>query len=346
MFDITRVVPSARSTYYNLALFGPEFFWLAVFCFPLFILAWVMGPKIAERFNLSGLDVLRNASAITVAVITLWLMTHGSYSVLRDVSSVSILAAVCLFVCATFLTRRFLEMRMRVSDYISAKIKIKDKWKKRTDWLVPVAAVAVGGLAGAPGWLGFALSGGAVLIGILCGWALNLRKRDSYDFGLVVILLACAITAGIAMQPEFFRFGQMGELTVIHKLALIATGVLLIADLVMRVARPSGKLRDSIYKRLRLGLRLVALLAALLFMFTESALILGVFCAIVAALIYLNIRHIPKGGDLSVFKRVMFLAAVGMFGILISVPLLPFAAIALYKSTVNSQQSTAWKSLL
>ena len=339
MFDISKVVPSARSTYFNLALFGPEFFWLAILCLPIFVAAWIFAPNIIEKFNLSGREVIRRASAITVAIIALWLLTHGSYSALRDTSAVSILVAVCLFVCAAFLTRRVLELGFKLSDHIK---KIKEKWRKWFDWGVPVvAATAIGGIAGAPGWLGFALSGGAVLVGIGVGWVLHRRGRANDDpsslrsaetsFGWVVILLAAAITAGVAMQPEFFRFGSMGSLTILHKIALLVTGGLIAMDLTLRVARPRGAMREPIYKKVRLVMRLLAILALLLFVFTESAIVLGGFCVIAAILFYMNVWHSPRNTDWSEFQRGIFLAAIAMFGILISVPLLPIGAIILWR---------------
>ncbi|MDR1361223.1 MAG: hypothetical protein LBJ18_02840 [Rickettsiales bacterium] len=314
MFDSSAVVQSAISSFNNAALFSPDFFWSAVLALPIFAAFWIFAPQLRQysKYIAPG----------AVAAIAIWLLTHGAYGALREDSFVSVIIALCLFVCAAFITRRAPDLKFHPFN---------KKWLPRADWLAAVAAVAVSGLLGAPGLPGFALQGGATALGIFAGIVMNRQNRGDYDPELVVHLMMCALVFAFVMQPEFFRFGQLGHLTVLHLLGLAAAGLVMSAYLVFRFIKPAGWLSDGWYKKFRLLSRLLAILAFVLFIITESALAFALFAAMIAAALFLMVWHSPKKTDFSELKNKAWILSLAAFGLVAALPIFICAGIVLWR---------------
>ena len=107
----------------------------------------------------------------------------------------------------------------------------------------------------------------------------------------VNVLLMIILTILILMQPEFFRFGQLGNLTFVHLLAIVITGFFAVTALVTRYVRPRAKIHESAYVKLKWLFRIVSLLALVLFILTESVPIFIGLIASIGLLEMLSVYH-------------------------------------------------------
>lgn len=333
MLENSLVVQSAISTFNNAALRAPDFFWLALLCLPVFAVFWIFAPQIADRFAQSPKDRMRAASTVAIAAIFVWILTHQGFGTLRDgagASYVGTVLAVMLCACATFLSRRYYEWKPRLSQCFP-KRKI---WNFAAGLAVPAAAVAIAG-AGAisAGWQGMAMQAGAVAIGALSGYLLHWKNAGESDPKMLVGALMFLGALGLVMQPEFFRFGQLGNLSVIHLIFLAATAAAISAYAVLGVFSPRGRPGVSAYKKIKLILRMLAALVLILFFTTESAAVFVLFAVMAAALAFVSVRHQPAGkaGGAKGQRDDLWFLSLGLFGILAALPVLTAAAVVLWR---------------
>jgi hypothetical protein len=299
MFDTSLIVQSAVSSFNNAAVYSPDFFWAAVMALPVFYIAWKMRREIAAKIPHKIL------SGLIIAILGIWTLSHGAFDALRDTSWVGVLSALCIFVITVFVAKR-------------THIK-NQRWK----WAAIAGAIAVGAFCGQHTVWGLAIGGGAVAAGI--AFSLLLRDRD-YNPSLVITCICIALGFGIAMQPEFFRWGQLGQLTIIHIAAALAFAKVSSAALAGFFAKPGKRLGDRFYAKLNLGLRVMESFSAVLFIYTESALVLGAFFAIAAATAWFAIRHSEKHDAGQIANL-----TVGAFGILTGIPALTCISIINWK---------------
>ncbi|MDL2296220.1 hypothetical protein LJC18_05460 [Lachnospiraceae bacterium OttesenSCG-928-E19] len=267
MFESTVVVQSAVSSFNNAALSAPTFFWMAVLMLPVFILTWKFGNDVLRHvkgaFSFFGKWSGLNFSFVTDFFILAWLiLMAGNYNVLRDNASwlPYVVAGVTFLVTASFV------QKSRGLGTIVANFTREFKWRKLIALVSFVALVAIVALSGAPTWWGALLQGSAFLCGVIAGRFWH-RPISSVTFTAVIMFV---LTALILMQPEFFRFGQLGNLTVIHLLFIILTGMLSVAVIVLRNVRARGRIRHSWFIKLKWLGRFVTALALILFILTES----------------------------------------------------------------------------
>lgn len=330
------VVQSAISSFNNMALMGPDFFWSGILCLPIFAVFWFMASNIVTRFIP---DVKKRKDTFIVmimSIITLWILSHGAYGTLRDQSVAPILVATCLFVCTVFITRR-------ISDL---KLNLNKKWVRHTKWFGPTLAIAIAGFTGTPTVPGFILHAGACTIGIFTGLLMNKMNKNHFDSELVIILLTTALGIGIAMQPEIFRFGQMGQLTVIHIAGLIIYFKILATYFAARWVRPAEKISESWYKKMILVMRLMHIMTLLLFVFTESALVLGMLTVTAFMSTALSVRHMPQNTNLQNTISGLWNISLGAFGILVNTPLLVCIAIILWQTSKPNKFIATIKKML
>ena len=340
MFDSSLVVQSAASSFNNAALWSPDFFWSALLAIPVFAVFWIFAPKIAEKF-LPG-EKTRNyfVSVLSFLVVAVWLLVQGNYSVLRDFSWVGVLIAVLLCACAAFLSRRYYEGDARPSKYLP----VNKKWGTRIDYATPALIVIIAGVTGEPTWAGMALQGGTVAVGWLSGWLLHRRNVREIDPKLLVALLMFGAAYGLIMQPEFFRFGQLGRLTIIHLIFLAMFAAVLPAYLALHFVPVAGKFSRGFYRGVRLFAIVAALLFFSLFVITESALVFLILAALSLVFWGIFALHQPRdsaNGMKSVRHDLWFLS-LGLFGILTALPVMTCAAIVLWRTSPHN----AFKKLL
>ena len=107
-----------------------------------------------------------------------------------------------------------------------------------------------------------------------------------------------AATVGILMQPELWRFGQLGNLTPAHLVWVLCVGVLLAAAFALDTVNPRGRIHQSAYVKLKWLMRFVTVLVIILFLLTEAVPIFIGAVAMVFVLFAMSIWHaesVPAG---------------------------------------------------
>ena len=131
----------------------------------------------------------------------------------------------------------------------------------------------------------------------LIGWLMGRSARGAMRpaAGMVIIMLMVVIA--MLMQPEFFRFGQLGNLTPIHLLFVMLMGLGGMAVIALNNIKACGRISDSVFTKLKWLLRVMVLLSIALFLLTESVpLFIGV-CAATFVSLAVSIYHSDNVSD-------------------------------------------------
>lgn len=311
MFEETLVVQSAISAFNNSALVAPTFFWIGLLATPLMAMAYFCGADFLRRIGWQQADIVRNSVIFTVILVLLWLISFGgNYSVLRDSGSLlPFCVAAVVAACSVMLG---VMSRGRSMPKLRGML-----WRKRIVLFAGVAVVTfLVGFSGLHTWWGILTQVIAFWGGIALGryW----RRADApMPICLGVII---AMSALMLMQPEFFRFGQLGTLTLVHMGALLIVGASASAVFVLRNVRASGRIHHSAYVKLKWMMRFVTLLAIALFILTESV---PVFIGTIAAatiLFAMSVWHAETVPD-SLAQRILAIA-LGGFGVITTLPVI------------------------
>jgi len=311
MFDETLVVQSAVSAFNNAALVAPSFFWLGVLWAPLMLLAYFYGTDFMRRIGWHASDLHRNAAVITVVVTLLWLVLGGgNYGVLRDAGS---LLPYCIAV-VVFAGCALIGVASRGMNFPRWR---GASWRRR---LMMIAAMAVAmfliGMSGAPTWWGVVLQITAVAGGIILGrlW----RRADAP--GAICGFVIFAVTTIMLMQPEFFRFGQLGRLSIVHMGALLAVAMSVAAAAALRNVRPVGRIHQSAYVKLKWMLRFVVALGMVLFLLTESVPVFLGTTAVLFVMFSMSVWHAQAVPE-NLWVRFVALT-LGLFGLITTLPVI------------------------
>ncbi|MCL2749332.1 MAG: hypothetical protein FWE50_04645 [Alphaproteobacteria bacterium] len=343
MFDQTLVVQSAVSSFNNIALRSPDFFWSALLCLPIFAVFWFFSTDISARFLKGGFDnKVKTISTWGMAFVAFWLLTHSNFSVLRDGVSfgISVLTAVCVFIFSVFAGQRLLP--------VSQFFKIKDKWRKKFDISVPALAAVLIGLCAWYTWQSVVTQFGAAAIGFALGYFMKKSDRQGLSPDFTMLFLFGILTFGLVMQPEFFRFGQLGNLTIIHILFLMAALFAIVGSVMQNMVKPRGWLKNSWYKKLMWLARAMAVLIFVLFVLTESAIIFLASAVIFSLQAFLAIRHRSPADAVAVksASEDLWVLSLCLFGILTAMPVLVCGAILLMRAKPKMGALGAIKALL
>jgi hypothetical protein len=359
--DSSMIVQSAASSFNNIALSGAEFFWNAILALPVFIAAWIFAPKIREKivslrdsYNLGPTvhpslfakatedksprlrvaskpldDKGKWLSLFAAVLMFIWLLVHGNYNVIRDgVSWISMGMAVALMVLAAFIAQR----TDWLQRYFQFAKKQGNKWRRRfCSYAVPVIAIVLVGLAGAPSFGGFFAQAAFVTAGALIGLRLRAKARKIRNPMIEISQGMFFITFLIAMQPEFFRFGQLGHLTVLHLMILAMSALAAAATVAFLYFTPSGKN----LKKIKLLGAMISALLLILFFFTESSvMLLGLGVATFLTSI-VAVKHLPAEYNSEKTGEALFAIQLGLFGIMTGMVALTAAAIVFWRSERN-----------
>ena len=180
-----------------------------------------------------------------------------------------------------------------------ARLKYIEKLRdKKLKWLL-FCVVIIGALfSGMMTWWGVLLQ----LSAIVCGAIVGCRLKKDISWVSKVTLIFGVMTGLILMQPEYFRFGQLGNLTIIHLICILIAGIFAITTLTTRYIHARGRIRQSAYIKLKWLFRIIALLAFVLFISTESV---PVFIGLVITVGLLESLSIYHGSKLpeNMFKQ-------------------------------------------
>ncbi len=302
MFDDAIIVQSAISAFNNAALVAPAFLWSALLTLPLYLVVWVFGDKIADYLRWSRGNITMRAALWTVITTIGWVVLFGgNYGVLRDdTSTLPFMIAAIIFVASIF-----------VGSYT------RDiKYARRENAIYIILVLLALGLSDMHAWWGPILQIGAAFIGFVIG------RRAGVEMPPVpgVILISGATVTSLLMQPEYFRFGQLGNLTWVHLLFVGLFGIVAAATVAVRNINTRGRIHHSAYIKLKWMVRFVVALGVALFVMTESV---PVFLGTSAAAFVLVALSVWHAKDMpSTLGNKLFALAVMLFGILITMPVI------------------------
>lgn len=305
----TVVVPSAISSFNNAALFAPAFLWWGVLALPLFMVTYWCHDAIAARLGWNRSNVLQHVS-VWVAGLTLWwvVLFGGNYGVLRDdLSVMPMLTAVIVFLASLF-----------VSSHLRTHPLPRMGWKA---WVMLLALCVAVGTSDMHAWWGPLLQVGALLSGGLFG---RVARAEMRPIGGIVLICLTVIVA-IFIQPEFFRFGQLGELTPWHLGAVMLFGIVAMAVIAVFNVNARGKIRRSVYVKLKWLMRMICALGGALFLLADALPIYIGFLAAVLVGIAMSVWHAESVSD--VLGHKLFAIMIGIFGVITVMPVITAMAV-------------------
>lgn len=321
MFNDGSIASTAISSFNNAALFGAQFFAIALLSLPIFYVLFSYSRKILSDFKLDGRNTHEKIVFWSVALLALWMLIFGgNYAVMRD--GISLLPL--MLSCILFFLTIFIVNQAKAFNYLD---KIKNK---KMRWGVIVVSVILALISAVPNLYGMLLQASAIVCGIIIG----LRTRKNFSGALVSTIMFCWMTVLILMQPEYFRFGQLGNLTLIHLCALLLTAALAVTSLVVKYTNARSYIRESAYIKLKWLLRILSFLALVLFFATESV---PVFLGLLVALgisEMLTVYHSKKKNEV-ISKQSWAMMLIG-FGVIIMCPVISGLGI-LYLSSLQDK---------
>lgn len=306
MFNELSVVSTAVSSFNNAALFSPYFFTVALFSLPLFYIVYLYAHDILARLKWNN-DIEQKTSFWCALLLVGWvLMFGGNYAVIRDgISLLPMAIASVLFVSVIYVVQQ-----AKKQNYLGF---LKNK---KARWLTAGILLILTVFSAKPDLFGILLQLSAIVCGVIVGSRLH-KNISSVPFTTVVLGI---MTALILMQPEFFRFGQLGNLTFVHLLSLLITGFFAVTVLVVKYTNARAKIYQSAYIKLKWLCRILGFLALVLFGLTESVPVFAGLLAIVAISEMLTVYHSKKKSDV-ISKRSWALLLM-CFGALIMCPVI------------------------
>lgn len=307
MFNDVSIVTTALSSFNNAALYGPYFFTVGLFSLPLFFMVFLYGRDFVSKIGVTNRDLESKTGFWAVACLALWLMIFGgNYAVIRDsISLLPLMISIVLFVSFVFVTNR-----LKKYNYLAKLPNTKSRW------FVFLLLLILAGFSALPTIWGVLLQLSAVLCGIIVGDRLHKNLSDT----TIPIAVFAVSSVLILMQPEYFRFGQLGNLTLIHIVALLACGFFAVTALVTKYTNARAKIYQSAYIKLKWLFRILSLLALILFVLTESVPVFVGLMVVCALLEMLTIYH-GRGISENIFKQSWALLLI-TFGLVIICPLI------------------------
>jgi len=302
MFEDSIIVQSALSAFNNAALVAPAFLWSAILTLPLYIIVWLFGGHIADKMGWSKSNIIGRASLWTAIVTFGWVVLFGgNYGVLRDdTSTLPFMVAAIVFVSALF---------------IGSHLQSKQIFTHSNMPYIALVMVALL-LSDTHTWWGPLLQLGAATIGFVFGRMAHSEMRDVPG----ILLIIMATTTAMLMQPEFFRFGQLGNLTWVHLMFITMVGMCLAATVALRNVKPSNKIHDSAYVKLKWMARFVVMLAVAVFIMTESVPVFLVSVIAGFVLFALSVWHSSVKTDIVSDK--LYALTILLFGIITTMPVI------------------------
>jgi hypothetical protein len=189
-------------------------------------------------------------------------------------------------------------------------------------------------------WWGPFLQIGASVSGFLLGQHAKSEMRDIPG----ILLIIMATTTTVLMQPEFFRFGQLGNLTWLHMIAIMFVGTLVAATVAVRNITPMERIHHSAYIKLKWMIRFVVMLGMAVFMMTESIpVFLGTFVAMFV-LFAMSVWHSKSVS--ATIEHKLYALTILSFGVIITMPVIVAIGIVYLANLPNGNLWSETKYLL
>lgn len=325
MFDNMLVASTAISSFNNAALYGPFFMIVGLLSLPLFLMVYIYGHDFVSRFGWNRNNFDNQLSFWLSLSLLLWLLLFGgNYAVIRDgISLLPVALAIVFFVLMIVVTQKSIMLH-----YLE---KVRNK-----KWILCILCVLMVMVvfAGGNNYFDVLLQISAIICGFLVGRCIK-KNIQLMPWSAVVIGFLMVL---VLMQPEFFRFGQLGNLTPIHWFAVVCTGFCAITALTTKYVRAAGKIHYSAYIKIKWFFRILSLLAFVLFVSTESVPVFIGMVLSVGLLEALSIYHSKNNyNDMSRQSLAMLLITVG---IIIICPIITALGV-LYMASISDQNKAA-----
>lgn len=304
MLEDVFIVQSAVSAFNNAALYAPAFLWWGVLALPLFVLVYWCSDVIVARMGWNNPSkLLGRISLWTVGLSFAWvIMFSGNYSVLRDgLSALPLVMAGIVFLMSLFLGSYMREFNVQ---------------RNKTYYGLMALVVLGVGLSDMHNWWGPVLQIGALVLGWLLGRAAKNKMRPMAG----TVLILSMVVIAILMQPEFFRFGQLGNLTVFHLLALLVFGAAAVATMVLNNVVARGRIHQGAYVKLKWLARCLSVLGCALFLLTEALPIFIGEMAMLALMFAMSVWH-SKGLAAGLVNK-MYAVVLMSFGLITVMPVI------------------------
>lgn len=328
MLDDFIIVKSAISAFNNAALWAPAFLWWSVLALPLFVIVYWCTDTIMGRIGWDKNNIVRNCCVWVAGLICAWaVLFGGNYGVLRDSLSVlPMMMATILFLTSLFVSSHLREYSLQCSG----------KWR----WFLLAVIIIAVGMSDTHAWWGPLLQIGALGLGVTLGRVTHGQMRPFS--GLVLIMMMTVIA--ILMQPEFFRFGQLGNLTAVHLLSMLGLGGACMTTIAIQNINPCGKMRHSVYVKLKWLMRVACALGVALFLFTEAVpVFIGTMIAVFLS-VAMSVWH-ATSIDPNIAKK-MFAIALMIFGAITVMPVITAIGVLYWANVDNTKIWAGTKPLL
>lgn len=305
MLNDVLIATTAVSSFNNAALLNPLFFSATILALPLFFMVYFYGRDFVSRFGWNNQNLESKTEFWLTSLLALWvLLFGGNYAVMRDgMSCLPLGLSIVLFLLMIVISNIAVKFR-----YLEILRNSKLKWAIAL--AVFLAAVCSSVMTG---W-GILLQ----ISAIVCGAIVGCRLKTNRSWLSMTVVIFALMTALILMQPEYFRFGQLGHLTLIHLIGIISTGFFAITTLTTKYIKARSKIYQSAFIKLKWFLRIITLLALILFVSTESVPVFIGLLVAMGLLETLSIYHSKKISD-TMFKQSWAMMMI-CFGIIIICP--------------------------
>jgi hypothetical protein len=307
MLNDVFIATTAVSSFNNAALLNPLFFSAAVLALPLFFMVYFYGRDFVTRFGWNNQNFEPKTEFWLTSFLAFWvLLFGGNYAVIRDsMSSLSLGLGIVLFLLFIVISNTM--VRLKYLEILrNSKLK----------WAIILAVFLAAVCSGIMTWWGILLQ----ISAILCGAIVGCRLKTNRSWLSMTVVIFAMMTTLILMQPEYFRFGQLGHLTLIHLIGIVSTGFFAITTLTTKYTNARSKIYQSAFIKLKWLLRIIALLAVVLFVSTESVPVFIGLLGAVGLLEALSIYHDKKFSD-TMFKQSWAMMMI-CFGIIIICPVI------------------------
>ena len=331
MFDDVLVLSTAISSFNNAALYSPFFIVVGLLTFPLFFMVYIYGKDFVSKIGWNENNVNSQVSLWTTTILLIWLMLFGgNYAVIRDgVSLLPVLISFVLFGLMIIIVNQSIKLGY-----------LKKLQNKKVKWLLFFVLLLMTVFSSVWTWWGILLQ----IVAVSCGMIVGSRIKKNIPMMPWVVLILFLLVIAVLMQPEYFRFGQLGNLTIVHILAMVFAGFCAITAVVVRYTNPRGRIHQSAYVKLKWLFRIMSLLAFVLFVMTESV---PVFVGVVGALGLLEMLSIYHSKNISAdLSRLAVAMLMMVVGVIIICPVITALGIIYMISENNSVKSKDFIDLL
>ena len=320
----SEIVASAITSFNNAALAAPNFLWGALLMMPLFFVAWKKCDMfLAEFFPTRRLRDYNFVWLMELMLIGWLTLNSGNWNAIRDgVGYLPYINSAITFLLVRDFVARLRDRNPKLPAFIISMSRRARRWIK---FGIFVAMIAVGFSVNLqPEFM--ALQSSAVLFGAASGY---LRRRTAKPVNFISFILF-TLTVIISMQPEYFRFGQLGHLTIAHIFFLSLMAILYAMIFVFRNFKPTGFIKDNHYKYIKWFVRLSTLLAFILFVMTESVpMLLGFFVGVFVT-VWFAVKHARIFNGMQLSQNLLALMMIS-FGIMTVMPIVTITGIFWWK---------------